>query len=369
MNKMIYRKLPHGDEQISILGLGMGSIHESSEYEIEKTVSFALENGINCFDMVASTWKPYAPCGRAFRSSGARKDFFLQMHFGAEYTTGNYGWTLDLQTIRDTFEKELEVLGTDYTDFGFVHCVDELEDAEKIISDGILDHIKTLKKNGVIRHIGLSSHNPKIVKRFLETGLLDLVMFSINPAYDYSSGDYGIGSVSDRSSLYRACEQAGVAISVMKPFGGGQLLNADTSPFRKALTMPQCIKYALDRPAVITVLPGVRNNSDLADILTYLDTTPQEQDYSVIGTFAPPAAEGVCVYCNHCQPCPQGIEIGLINKYYDLAKIGDALAEDHYMKLSVTAEACVKCGHCEKRCPFHVKQESRMEEIRDYFGK
>ena len=235
------------------------------------------------------------------------------MHFGAEYTTGNYGWTLDLQTIRDTFEKELEVLGTDYTDFGFVHCVDELEDAEKIISDGILDHIKTLKKNGVIRHIGLSSHNPKIVRRFLETGLLDLVMFSINPAYDYSSGYYGIGSVSDRSSLYRACEQAGVAISVMKPFGGGQLLNADTSPFRKALTMPQCIKYALDRPAVITVLPGVRNNSDLADILTYLDTTPQEQDYSVIGTFAPPAAEGVCVYCNHCQPCPQGIEIGLIN--------------------------------------------------------
>ena len=73
----------------------------------------------------------------------------------------------------------------------------------------------------------------------------------------------------------------------MKPFGGGQLLNAKTSPFKQALTKTQCIRYALDRPAVLTVLPGVRNSQDLKDVLSYLDASEEEQDYSVIGQFTP----------------------------------------------------------------------------------
>lgn len=62
----------------------------------------------------------------------------------------------------------------------------------------------------------------------------------------------------------------------MKPFGGGQLLNAKTSPFKQALTRTQCIQYALDRPAVLTVLPGVRGYEDLKDILTYLDASEED---------------------------------------------------------------------------------------------
>ena len=62
-----------------------------------------------------------------------------------------------------------------------------------------------------------------------------------------------------------------------------------------------------------------------------------------------------------------GLDIGLINKYYDLALAGDEMAKDHYKNLSVRADACARCGHCESRCPFHVKQESRMEEINKYF--
>jgi predicted aldo/keto reductase-like oxidoreductase len=73
------------------------------------------------------------------------------------------------------------------------------------------------------------------------------------------------------------------------------------------------------------------------------------------------------VYCNHCQPCPAGIDIGLVNKYYDLALAGDDIAANHYTKLSVKADACLKCGHCESRCPFSVNQESRMDEIASYF--
>lgn len=366
MAEMIYRKLPHGNEMISVIGLGMGYIHEGGDDEVEKTVRLAIEKGVNYFDMVASEVLPYAGYARAFE--GRRDKVYLQMHFGAVYDGGAYGWTRDLSKIKSAFHSQLKLLKTDYTDMGFVHCIDEEDDVYDVMHHGLWDYMKSLKADGVIRHLGLSSHDPEIIRRFLDTGLIDMVMFSVNPAYDYSTGTYGIGTSDQRSSLYRECERAGVGISVMKPFGGGQLLHAKTSPFKQALTKNQCIKYALDRPGVLTVLPGVRNRKDLNEVLAFLDSDPEKQDYSVISRFAPQNAVGNCVYCNHCQPCPKGINIGLINKYYDLALAGDVLAADHYQKLSVKADACVQCGHCESRCPFHVKQESRMKEINEYFS-
>ena len=197
-----------------------------------------------------------------------------------------------------------------------------------------------------------------------------MLMFSINPAYDYQKeGDYAIGGVNERQNLYRRCESEGVGISVMKAFSGGQLLNAKTSLFGKALTEYQCIQYALDKPGVITVLPEVRSCQDLRRILGFTDALPKEKDYSILGTFAPQEAEGSCVYCNHCQPCPAGLDVGLINKYYDLALAGDDLAKSHYASLNKKAKDCIQCGHCDSRCPFHVSQMERMEKIREYFGE
>lgn len=62
-----------------------------------------------------------------------------------------------------------------------------------------------------------------------------------------------------------------------------------------------------------------------------------------------------------------GIDIGLVNKYYDLSLAGDTLAQNRYTKLSLKADACVGCGHCDSRCPFGVKQVERMQLINDYF--
>ena len=120
--------------------------------------------------------------------------------------------------------------------------------------------------------------------------ILDMLMFSINPAYDYRHGEYAIGSGDERAALYRRCEAEGVGISVMKAFSAGQLLDAKTSPFGQALTEYQCIQYALDRPGVLTVLPGVRNREDLQRVLGFLEATEAERDYSILGSFTPPAA-------------------------------------------------------------------------------
>lgn len=95
---MEYRKLPHGGEAISVIGLGTSSIQASSEKEIQETVETAAEQGINYFDMASAESKPFAAYGRAL--SGRRDQVYFQIHFGADYHTGTYGWTTDLDTVK-----------------------------------------------------------------------------------------------------------------------------------------------------------------------------------------------------------------------------------------------------------------------------
>lgn len=364
---MEYRKLPKGTEGISVIGIGTSSIGQAGEEECRKTAEMALENGINYFDLASGDAVPFGVLGEMMGDRRSR--VYYQIHFGADYRSGKYGWTVKLDDVKRSIDWQLEKLKTDYIDFGFVHCIDEIADLDKVMSNGILDFIKKLKDEGVVRHIGMSSHTPATVEKMLDTGLLDMLMFSINPAYDYRQGSYGYGEVDERMDMYRHCESQGVGISVMKAFGGGKLLRDDTSPIKHGLTEYQCLQYALDKPGVLTVLPGVRNRDDLQRILGFFRAKPEEKDYSVLGTLAPQDARGICVYCNHCAPCPVGLNVGLINKYYDLAQAGDVLAKDHYMNLEHSASECVSCGHCNSRCPFHVDQVKRMQEIREYFGK
>lgn len=364
---MEYRYLPRGGEKIGVLGLGTGSLHEAEPAEIEATIARAVENGINFFDLCAGGRRVYEPFGRAIR--GRRDKVYFQLHFGAVYRgAGEYGWSRDLDEIKRTFEWELTEIGTDYVDFGFLHCIDEESDWEAVRSGGIFDYVLDLHARGVVRHVGFSSHTPSVAGRILDTGAVDMMMFSVNPAYDFERGDeYGIGTAEERAALLRRCEAEGVGVSVMKPFHGGRLLDGKTSPFGVPLSKIQCLQYCLDRPAVLTVVPGVRGLADLEALSEYPDSGKEARDYSAVARFTPSSVTGSCVYCNHCQPCPRGIDIGLVNKYYDLALAGDGMAANHYDKLTVKADACVHCGHCDRRCPFKVRQSDKMTAIAAYF--
>ena len=139
---MEYRQLPHGSERekFGVLGLGMGGIGKTPTEEIEAIIRKAIDHGINFFDM-CTAGATYAPVGRAI--AGRRDKVFLQVHFGAVYDEyGEYGWCRDFETIKKTFQWELETLGTDYVDFGFLHCVDEDEDFDKLMAIGLVDYLK-----------------------------------------------------------------------------------------------------------------------------------------------------------------------------------------------------------------------------------
>lgn len=104
---MEYRKLPHGEEQISVIGLGNSSLtSQVGEKEIQATVEMALESGVNYFDMAAGDAAPFAAYGKAL--AGCREKAYLQVHFGADYHTGKYGWTQDLEEIKRSISWQLK---------------------------------------------------------------------------------------------------------------------------------------------------------------------------------------------------------------------------------------------------------------------
>ena len=99
---MEYRKLPHGNEQISVIGMGTSVLGESNQEEMVATIQMALDAGVNYFDLASGHATTFEAFGKALK--GQREKAYLQIHFGANYMTGEYGWTTNLQTIKQSVE-------------------------------------------------------------------------------------------------------------------------------------------------------------------------------------------------------------------------------------------------------------------------
>ena len=151
-----------------------------------------------------------------------------------------------------------------------LHFVDGDEDWGALNDGPLMESAHDLKRKGTIRAVGMSSHAPITALKAVRSGLIDVLMFSLNPAYDMLSEDCTVDDLFDpatydadrltlngqRAQLYAECERLGVGITVMKSLGAGTLLSDASSPFGRAFTVPQLMHYALTRPAVASVLAG-----------------------------------------------------------------------------------------------------------------
>jgi predicted aldo/keto reductase-like oxidoreductase len=321
--------------------------------------------------------------GRAL--SGRRVRMHIQGHIGAGWVDGQYCRVRKPEQYRRFFEDLLAFLRTDYMDIGMLHFVDTQADMDLVLEGGMLDYARKLKQEGVIRAVGMSSHDPVTALKMIETGLIDVLMFSVNPAYDAMppeaevedlmsrdaySGFEAFTPRPERVKLYRACEARGVGVTVMKALGSGALLDARRSPFGTALTAPQCVHYALTRPAVASVLVGCKTPGEVRAAAAYETTPGPERDYARALSRMRFSPAGQCMYCNHCLPCPSEIDVAQVMKYLDLAELGDEIGtvRAHYLALGHRADECVACGACEANCPFEVPVISRMERARQVFG-
>ena len=256
---MVYQTLGRSGLSASRIGLGCEYL-EGQEYPaIRAVIDAALSQGVNILDVFMSQPQVRSDIGRALE--GRRKDVLIQGHFGAIWKDGQYGRSRELGETQRFFEDLLARLQTDYIDVGMLHCVDTDREFDQIFSGGTADYAQKLKRQGTIRALGISTHDPAIGLRAVETGLIDVILFSVNPAYDLLPE--GLGSASAlfdqttyqqpllgmnpvREKFYQACQRENIGITVMKSLAAGALLDAKRSPFGMALTPIQCIHYALD---------------------------------------------------------------------------------------------------------------------------
>ena len=377
---MRYRALGNTGLMVSEIGLGAEWLERHNAEEVRAVIDCCEEQGINILDCWMSEPKVRSNIGAAI--AGRRERWIIQGHFGSTWQDGQYVRTRDMDKVKPAFEDLLSRLGTDYIDLGMIHFVDGEEEFRRIMEGEFLAYVKEQKEKGVIRHIGLSTHNPKVGILAAQSGEIEMLLFSVNPAFDllpasedmndYFSAEHyedGLGGIHpDRAELYQLCEQRGVGITVMKGYAGGRLFSAGTSPFGVALTPAQCIHYALTRPAVASILAGYDTPEHVLEAVAYETAAEEERDYASTLAGAPHHAySGQCTYCGHCAPCPKGIDIAMVNKLYDLAVMQPQIPESirgHYQALSAGAEDCIACGSCEERCPFGVPVIARMEKVK-----
>ena len=380
---MRYRELGNTGLQVSEIGLGAEWLERHNEEEVKAVIQRCESYGINILDCWMSNPEVRTKIGNAI--CGHREKWVIQGHFGSTWQEGQYVRTRDLPKVKEAFQDLLTRLQTDYIDLGMIHFVDSEAEFRRVMEGEFLAYVKEQKEKGVIRHTGMSTHNPQVAKLAALSGEIEMLLFSVNPAFDllhpsedlndyfvesYGEGLAGIDPL--REELYKLCEQRGVGITVMKGYAGGRLFDARTSPFGVALTPVQCLHYALTRPAVASVLVGYDTPAHVDAAVAYEAATEEERDYASVLAKAPRHAySGQCTYCGHCAPCPAGIDIAMVNKLYDLAAMQPevpATVRAHYQALSATAADCIACGGCETRCPFGVPVVERMEKAKALLG-
>lgn len=380
---MEYREIGTTGKKASIIGLGCENVDGKPYEQVESTINAALDAGINYFDVFMPGTEIRENIAKALGSK--RSDVYIQGHIGSTDINQQYDISRDLPTMKKYFEECLRIFGG-YIDFGMMFFIDSEEDFKQVFDGGTAEYARKLKENGDIGHIGFSSHNAEIAAKAIETGLPEMLMFSINLAFDLYPSELDSLSIlkddlkktafsglnPERAALYSLCEQKGVGISVMKTLGAGKLISPEHTPFSKPMTVDQCIHYALTRPAVFSTLLGGRTAEEVNETLHYLNATEAEKDYTSFLSEQPSDFMGSCVYCNHCLPCPSEINIAEVNKYLDIAKLDTdnipASITSHYRNLSNNGADCIACGSCEDRCPFNVSIIKNMEEAETLLG-
>ena len=353
---MEYRRLGRTGLEVGAVGLGTEYLNGPPRDTVVSVVAEAVARGVNYVDVIFSFPDYLDGLGAAFR--GRRDQFTLALHLGCAETGGQYRRTRDTEECRRNFHDALTRLGTDHADVIVVQNCDEQDDYDGIMDEGgLLELAERLRQEGKGRFLGFSGHTVPVPTQAAQSGRFDVLMVAINTR-DADASHRG---------LHQLCAQENVGLVGMKPFAGGAVFQPEEG--RPAPTPVQCLSYALSRPGVCTVVPGMKSVEELYAGLRYFDTTPQERDFSALIREAGWNPAGACTYCNHCTPCTQGIAIGQTMRLLDLSGHGvTAGLRAQYLALpGAPASACVTCGKCRDRCPFGVDTTERMKQAAAVF--
>lgn len=337
---MEIRKLGKTGLDVGVIGLGTEHLERKPE-TMDAVLRAAVKAGANYVDLLyveTDYWDTFGPVYRTYRDK-----LVLAAHWAS-------GPCYDLDFCQSTFDNILSSVGNDRVEVAMMTMIDDGERQGQAWREASLEHLRRYQEQGQVDLIGGSAHDAGIAREAVSSGLLEVLMFPVNML--------GHDNEQDRE-LYQDCVDHGVSLVAMKPYHGGTLLSVSGQP--SGITPAQCLHYVFSLP-VSTAAPGPKTLEEWQATLRYLEASDQEKDYGSVVDNLHDRLAGQCVYCHHCLPCPEGIEIGWVIWHVDQARGGDLdQLREWYSEFPAKASACVECGDCLERCPFDVDIMAKMQ--------
>ena len=335
---MEYTVLGKTGLKISRLGFGGIPIQRIDAEGTCKLLDRMQEAGVNFIDTARAYTVSEEYLGKALK--GRRDQFVL----ASKARTGS------IEHFAKEIETSLRLLQTDYLDLYQFHNP-SIADFEALSAPGgALEAMMEAKEAGKVRHIGITMHSLDVFKKALETDWVETIMFPYNIVE--SQGE----------ELIAACKEKNIGFIDMKPMAGG------------AIEDPQlALRYVLSNPAVTVAIPGMAEEKELEqNIMASSNTAPlTEEELKACEQVRAQLGSDFCRRCNYCAPCTVGISIPnvfLFAGYLERYGLAD-WARERYATLAVKADACIECGECEPRCPYHLPIREKMKKAAEEFAE
>ena len=334
---MEYRELGKTGLTISRLGFGGIPIQRIDAEGTKALIRKLAEAGINYIDTARGYTVSEEYLGYALE--GIRDKFVL----------ATKGRGLTREAMEADVAASLRNLRTDYIDLYQFHNP-SMKALEQITAPGgALEALQAAKAAGKIHHIGLTAHSAEVFEKALTMDWVETIMFPYNIVENQGA------------ELIRKCAEKNIGFICMKPLAGGAIDDATLA-----------LRYIGQNPAVTVVIPGMAAPEELEQNLAAInDTAPlSDAEKAKIQALRDSLGTQFCRRCNYCAPCTAGIQIpGLFVLEGYLTRYGLAdWAKSRYDATPIKASACVECGACETRCPYHLPIREMMKRVAQEFG-